>query len=256
MRLALFQMRIMKDPRINRKRVQRAFSKAKDRGADLLMLPEYWVTGFQPFRLKEEASLLSGGLFHELSEWACEYRLPVIGWGPRKTGQNIRNTALFIDEQGVIQGVYDKIHLFPSMGEDRYLEAGKCPTVVDTPWGRWGLAVCFDLRFPELFRKLTLEGAWLVAVPAFWPQPRLEHWRLLLRARAVENQCYIAGCNAASADNVRLGRSAVIGPMGEVLVEAGATEKLIVADIDPSRVQRAREPVAYLDCRRPDVFQQ
>lgn len=253
MRLALFQMRIREDPRINRKAVQRAFSRAKDRGADLLMLPEYWITGFHPFRLKEEAALLSGGLFQELSGWAREYRMPVIGWGPRKTREKIRNTALFIDEQGVIQGVYDKIHLFPLMGENRYLEAGERPAVIDTPWGRWGLAICFDLRFPELFRKLALEGAWLVAVPAFWPQPRLEHWRLLLRARAVENQLFIAGCNAASADNVRLGRSAVIGPGGEVLAEAGSTEKLIIAEIDPLRVTATRQAVSYLDCLRTDA---
>ena len=102
--------------------------------------------------------------------------------------------ALYSPE-GRLAASYSKIHLFRLMDEDQYLAAGTAGVLHELPWGCAGLAICYDLRFPELFRRYALEGARLLILPAAWPHPRRMHWRTLLRSRAIENQCFVAACN-------------------------------------------------------------
>jgi predicted amidohydrolase len=118
------------------------------------------------------------------------------------------------------------------------------------------LAICYDLRFPELFRGYALGGARLIVIPAQWPAPRIDHWRTLLRARAIENQCFVAGCNRVGTDpdNTFGGASAVIGPWGELLVEGGDQAALLVARITPAKVDEARRRIPVLSDRRPDRY--
>ena len=126
----------------------------------------------------------------------------------------------------------------------------------ELPWGCAGLAICYDLRFPELFRRYALEGARLMILPAAWPHPRRMHWRTLLRSRAIENQCFVAACNrVGTADDVSFfGSSAVIDPWGETLIEGGETEALLTVRIDLDTVEATRAKIPIFADRRPELY--
>jgi predicted amidohydrolase len=132
---------------------------------------------------------------------------------------------------------------------------GELPTF-DLPWGRVALAICYDLRFPEMWRRYADAGAQLVLIPAEWPVRRVEHWRLLLRARAVENQFYVVGCNRAGngADGEFGGHSAAVDPWARRVVEGGAEPGLFVARLDLDEVARSRRLFPFLADRKPEVY--
>jgi predicted amidohydrolase len=142
------------------------------------------------------------------------------------------------------------------MDEDKYLTAGDEGAIVGLPWGAAGLAVCYDLRFPELFRKYALEGANMVLLPAEWPAPRLAHWRTLLRARAIENQMFVIACNSVGVtEKVQFpGHSAIIDPWGNTIIEGAEDESLLTAEIDLEEVDKFRNKIPVFDDRRPDVY--
>jgi predicted amidohydrolase len=159
---------------------------------------------------------------------------------------------------GVLCGAYRKVHLFRLMDEEKYLAPGEECVNLDLPWGRTGLAICYDLRFPELFRTYALAGARLMLIPAEWPHPRREHWRTLLRARAIENQCFVAACNriGATGASTFFGASTVIDPWGETLVEAGEIETLLTVTIDTDLVESVRRRIPVFEDRRADLYGQ
>jgi predicted amidohydrolase len=142
------------------------------------------------------------------------------------------------------------------MGEVDTLASGDALPTFALPWGGTALAICYDLRFPELFRQYTTAGACLILVPAEWPVRRIEHWRVLLRARAVENQLFVAGCNRAGSDldGEFGGHSAAIDPWGTVLVEGGAEPGLSMHKLNLDEVTRIRRLFPFLDDRRTDLF--
>lgn len=256
MKLALFQYRMKKGAiEANVGRVRQALAEARDAGADLLLLPEFWALGWDLTRARELADAPGQGLFAQMSALAAEYGIGLLGTHACLTEKGVTNRAVLYGPDGVLLAHYDKMHLFGFMGEDAHITAGNAPVVADTPWGRLGLAVCFDLRFPELFRRLALDGAEAVLIPAYWPAPRLDHWQLLLRARAVENQIVVAGVNrSAEPGGLVFGYSAVIGPDGRPVVEAGEDEVLLMSDIDLSDVVRARQDFPALASRRSGYY--
>jgi predicted amidohydrolase len=142
------------------------------------------------------------------------------------------------------------------MGETEFMAPGNTLPTFHLPWGRVALAICYDLRFPELWRTYAYAGAQVVLIPAEWPSRRVEHWRLLLRARAVENQMLVVGCNRAGrdADGEFGGYSAAVDPWGRVLVEGGGEPGLFVATLDLDEVARARKQFPFLEDRRPGVY--
>jgi predicted amidohydrolase len=166
------------------------------------------------------------------------------------------NTAALFGPRGERIGAYRKIHLFAPLGEVEHMSPGQSLPTFDLPWGRTALAICYDLRFPELWRRYTDAGVQLILIPAEWPQVRIEHWQLLLRARAVENQIFVAGCNRAGrdSDGDYGGHSAVIDPWGRVLVEGGAEPGLFFATLDLKEVSRSRRRLPALGDRRPEVY--
>jgi predicted amidohydrolase len=166
------------------------------------------------------------------------------------------NTATLYGPDGERVGAYRKVHLFAPMGDREHMTAGDALPLFDLPWGRTALAVCYDLRFPEQWRQYTWAGARLIVIPAEWPVHRVEHWRLLLRARAVENQLFVAGCNrtGTDTDGEYGGHSAAVDPWGRVLVEGGAEPGLYVATLDLDEVERARGLFTFLEDRRPEVY--
>jgi predicted amidohydrolase len=142
------------------------------------------------------------------------------------------------------------------MGEDRFLAAGDQALVVPTSAGRLGIAICYDLRFPELFRKMALEGAEIVCLPAEWPKPRQEHWRTLLRARAMENQYFVVATNCCGIQGKFdfFGMSLLLSSRGEVLAEAGETDSELLATFDYQEMLDYREQIRCFNDRRPEIY--
>ncbi len=230
---------------------------AAAQGAVLLVLPELWSTGYDLERAAELASEPGSGMHAALAALAHEQQIAIVGSILTKRAAGVTNTATVYSATGDTLAWYDKLHLFGLMHEDRHLIAGSVPTVCDTPWGRTGLAICYDLRFPELFRQYMLQGAEVVIVPAEWPTARLEHWRVLVQARAIENQCFLVAVNRVGNDprNDFGGHSLVVDPWGQVLVEGDNRAALLFAQLDLALVADVRNRLRALHDRRSDVYE-
>ncbi len=236
---------------------QALVQEAARRGSDLIVFPELWTTGYDLSRASDLAeSLPDGPTSQLLSTWAREHNIWITGSLLLRGESGVFNAAPLFGPEGQIVGPYCKIHRFGPMEEDRWLEAGKTPGLFEMPWGRTGMAICYDLRFPELFRAYALAGATLVLLPSEWPHPRLAHWRTLMRARAIENQCFFVAVNRVGSDrnNTFCGHSAIIDPCGEVVVEAGESEALLTATIDLALADEVRSRMPVLSDRRPECY--
>ena len=230
---------------------------AAERGSDIVVFPELWSTGYDLENAAVHSVPIDEGVFARMSSLASEHNVHVLGsclslLGPGRFG----NTAVLFDTNGQMMGEYTKVHLFRLMNEHRYLTAGDHLTLVETKWGKVGLAICYDLRFPELFRAYAMSGAVAVFLMAEWPHPRLSHWQVLLRARAIENQMYMIACNrvGVSKDTRFFGHSCIVDPRGQVSVEAGEDEELLTAEINIEEVDRARTEIPVLADRKPAVY--
>ncbi len=213
----------------------------------LIVLPEMFATGFS-MNIDRIADQPDTEPF--LQALAKEYRSWVIGGTVTKApdGRGL-NQARVYDPDGVRLGHYDKIHPFSYSGEDRYYARGQSHQLFDLGGVRVCPLVCYDLRFPELFRKAALDGAELFAVIANWPEPRTAHWSTLLAARAIENQAFVIGVNRTGTDPKLSysGHSAVIDPLGKILAEADDRVGCITADLDRNTLLDWRKRFPALD---------
>lgn len=239
--------------------VPRAFEwieQASRSGSQLIVFPELWSCGYDLEHLESYANELKTGLWNELSQKAAACHIAIAGSLIEKDGSHFYNTSALFDSEGLVRGIYRKIHLFRTIDEDKFLTSGDLPVVADTPWGKTGLATCYDLRFPELFRLYAISGATLMILPAEWPTRRVDHWRTLIRARAIENQCIVVAVNAAGTykTDTYAGHSAIISSWGETIVEAGEEEFLITSEIDLSEVEITRKRIPVFEDRRPDLY--
>jgi len=232
-------------------------AQAAAQDAELLVFPELWNTGYA----LSQVSMLAESLWHgptsaELLSWANEFDMWIVGTMLERTAAGTFNSAALFGPAGQIVGPYRKIHRFGPMAEDRWLEAGCTPGIFDLPWGKTGVAICYDLRFPELFRSYAVAGARLILLPSEWPHPRLHHWRTLVQARAIENQCFVAAVNRVGHDqhNTFCGHSLLVGPWGEIIAEADETATLLVATIDLTKTEEARTRIPSLKDRRPECY--
>ncbi len=254
LRVALGQMKVTPGrPEVNLQRAERLVQEAAQAGARLLLLPELWLSGHDLERAEEHARSFAERWQEAWSALACRYRLFLAGSvvAPGGDGRPA-NVALVFSPEGKTVARYEKIHLFAPMGEGR-LAAGEDTPCFDLPWGRTALAVCYDLRFPELFRRYVELGAFFVLLMAAWPQARLDHWRTLLCARAIENQCFLLACNRAGRDPDGMtyaGHSAILDPWGNILREGGRKTDLLLADLDPEEVGHVRQAFPVLADRR------
>lgn len=226
-------------------------------GADLVLLPELWVSGYDLKHCEDYASQMGGGWFQRMASIAAENNI-YLGGSLIEAGEDgYYNTFALYDQQGKLITSYRKIHLFQLTGEEKYFRGGKRLVLADTRWGKWGLSICYDLRFPEIFRSYSVGGADLLLVVAVWPQRRIYHWSQLLIARAIENQCFIAGVNKVGESEGVIfgGGSAVIDPMGEVLVQGGDSEGFLITSIDLTEVPRIRHWMPVFEDRKPDIYQ-
>ena len=232
--------------------------------ADLVVLPELWAHGgFSYARWGQDAQRLDGHVVAELSAAArdagvylhggsiAEHAADGADLGPQ--GRGLWNTSVLFEPGGELTATYRKIHRFGfGEGEPVLMEAGTDVVTTAMLGETLGLATCYDLRFPELFRQLLDRGAGIFLVPAAWPKPRIEQWSLLGRARALENQCYMVQCNTAGSHGgvVMGGRSQVVAPDGVVLAQAGDDEEVLVVELDLARIPELRERFPVLADRR------
>jgi len=266
-RVAAIQMASGPNLGANLNEAGRLISRAVDNGAELLVLPEnFAIMGMQEQdKLKLREPFGSGPIQDFLAEqarkhgiWLVGGTLPIEADSPAR----VRATSLLFDEQGEVRGRYDKVHLFDvnlpenqeTYEESATTEAGSGTTVVDTPFGRLGLAVCYDLRFPELFRRMADQGVEVIAIPsAFTALTGKAHWEILVRARAIENLCYvIAAAQGGYHVNGREthGDSMIVDPWGVVLDRLPRGSGFVIADIDLDKVRNTRRTFPVLEHRK------
>ncbi len=246
-------------------RVERVAQLVRDqRGHDLVVLPELWAPGGFAYRQwAERAQPVDGPIGKAMSAAARDAGVmlhagsiverPADGeTGPE--GRGLWNTSLVYAADGSLAAAYRKIHRFGfGAGEPRLMDAGEDVVLVDLPGGaRAGLSTCYDLRFPELYRRQLDSGATVFVVPAAWPRARVRHWTLLAHARAVEDQCVVIACNTAGthAGTPMGGHSQVVDAKGEALAMAGEDEQVLSVDIDLAQVAEWREQFPVLRDRR------
>lgn len=231
-----------------------ALRRVNEQGARLAVLPEMWSCGYD-YRNLTELAMETPRVLDVLKQACRELQLVTVGSLPELAGGTIYNTAYVIDN-GEIVGSYRKLHLFSTMHEDQFLGSGDHSLVVETSIGRLGIAICYDLRFPELFRKLALEGAEVICLPAEWPKPRQEHWKTLLRARAIENQLFVVAANCCGLQGKLdfFGLSQIISPLGNILQLAAEEDTELVAQFDFNEMVKYREQIKILIDRRADIY--
>ncbi|GAB3687239.1 carbon-nitrogen family hydrolase [Salinarchaeum chitinilyticum] len=279
MKLALAQLAIEDgDVDGNVERAVDAIATAAADGADLVALPEIFNLGYFAFEAYERAAesiegptigalanaarehdvaVLAGTIVEDLAATAAETTVPT----PAESG--LANAAVLLDADGERQLVYRKHHLFGyDSAEAELLVPGERIETATVCGVEVGVTTCYDLRFPELYRELLDAGAELVLVPSAWPQPRLEHWQTLPRARAIENLCYVAAVNGAAVGRDErdgadgggpqlVGRSTVFDPWGTPIASSGPEATIVAARVEPDRIADVREEFPALDDRRP-----
>lgn len=261
--VSLVQMTVAQaEPEENLKKGERFIAEAARRGSDIICFPEMWTTGFG-WAYNTRAVRDSLKIVDRVAAMAKRHRLWVTGsmLAPSPDGRPA-NTAFLFGPDGAVAARYDKIHLFGAIGEDRHVAAGGAPAVADTPWGKAALAVCYDIRFPELFVSYALRGALMVFVPAAFPYPKLHHWKTLIRARAIEDQFFVIAANQVGAEDLDeagiqtyAGSSAIIDPWGEPVIEAGETEEgVFTATLDLHKAAEIRSRMHVLQDRRPELY--
>jgi predicted amidohydrolase len=223
--------------------------------ADFAVLPELWISGAFDLPLaREVAAPLDFPVLESIRAMAkaADTWVHAGSYAERLPDGRTFNTAALIGPDGEIVATYRKRHLFGfATGERTLITAGDALIVAETPLGHTGIATCYDLRFPEMFRDLVEAGAETFLVASGWPTPRIGHWDVLTRARAIEDQAWMVACNGVGshADITLGGHSIVIDPQGNVVAEAGDDETVLFADVEPGRAREWREAFPVLDDR-------
>lgn len=255
MQVALVQMDIvLGQPELNRQQVLELTTGLGQ--CDLILLPELWSTGYQLDQAQELAEEVTGPSGRLMQQLARSHRAYVGGSILGRRGDLVYNQFILFSPQGELLTTYEKVHLFGLMQEDQHLAPGQ--QLVTAPLGTEtaGLAICYDLRFPEMYRRYMQSGVTMLLLASEWPNPRLEHWRTLLRARAIENQFFVIACNRVGSDanNTFFGHSLVIDPWGEILAEGGEQPQLVTCQVDLELVPAARKRLPALQDRRPELY--
>ena len=238
----------------NLSHVTATLSRLAQEGVQLAVLPEMWSCGFA-YRELNQLAKRTPELVERLKALSADLCMTIVGSLPEPHGEKVFNTAYVVD-RGTVAGSYRKMHLFSLMGEDRHLDSGDSILLADTSVGKIGVMICYDLRFPELARRLAVDGADIIVVPGEWPKPREEHWRTLLRGRAIENQLFVVAANACGVIGKLdfFGSSLILGPKGEILAEGGYEECEPTALLDPAEMVQWRESITCFKDRRPDCY--
>ena len=267
-RVACVQMTSRTDKAANLETAERLVAQAASAGADVVVLPEKWNAIGDSALYHATAELLEGGeSVLAMSEWARRHGITLVGGSiaeQREGREKLSNTSLVFDPDGQIVALYRKIHLFDvEVGgvvyrESEAEEPGEEAVVAEAEDWKIGLSVCYDVRFPELYRILALEGAQLVTVPAHFTTPTgKDHWDVLLRARAIENQLYVAAAaqiGETLPGKPAYGRSVIVDPWGIVVAQAPDEETVISAELDRAHLEDIRAKLPSLANRQSNAY--
>jgi predicted amidohydrolase len=265
-RVAAVQLQSCADKHENIARAAQLVRRAAEDGARIIVLPEKWTGVGDPERLRALAEPLEdGAAMTAMRAWVAELGIALVGGSitELRPDGSLANTSVAFDADGREASIYRKVHMFDvEVGDRVYREsaaeqAGDEIVACDLAGWRTGLSICYDLRFPELFRVLVDAGARLVTVPAaFTLATGRDHWEVLVRARAIEDQCYVIAANQWGAPGGMpcCGRSMIVDPWGLVLAQAPDEDGVVVAELDPVRQDDVRARLPSLRHRRPDVY--
>jgi predicted amidohydrolase len=219
--------------------------------AGILVFPEMTLTGFT-MNASAMAENLDGETVVLFSGIAERYHTNVFAGVIEKDGKNYFNTLVHLDDNGKVKVKYRKIHPFSYSNEDKFYKRGEQVVITEMDGWKIGLSICYDLRFPELFRLYAKERVDLIINIANWPDTRIDHWRTLLKARAIENQCYVAGVNRVGKDPKLnySGYSSIFDPMGREVVSNKDEELILTAEIIKNYVKEVREKLPFLNDMR------
>lgn len=244
MEVASLQMGVVEDDKT--KAIDRAVESIRScRGADLIVLPELWNIGFMSFdHYYSQAETEDGPTLSAMQTMAREMEAYLhTGSFVLEENGTYYNASYFLSPQGEILGSYRKIHLYAYNSREKQLLApGREISVISTPLGVFGLATCFDLRFPELFRRMVDLGAEIFLVCSAWPYPRLEHWLMFNRVRAIENQCALISANAVGPNRgaTLVGHSMIVDAWGTIMASGGDEEVILRTSVGREKIHEAR----------------
>ena len=267
-KIAAIQMSTVADKMENVRTVKAYLEKIKDENPDFVILPEMFCCPYQTENFPIYAEKEGGPVWQQLSGYAKQYGIYLIGGSmPEKDAEgNVYNTSYIFDREGKQIGKHRKVHLFDidvkggqTFKESDTLTAGDSDTVFDTEFGKIGVMLCFDIRFPELSRMMVNDGAKVIFVPAaFNMTTGPAHWELSFRTRALDNQIYMVGCAPArdvSAGYISWGHSIVTDPWGRVTDMLDEKKGILLAELDMDYEEQVREELPLLKSRRKDIYQ-
>ena len=241
------------DIKANIKKVKELLGNTKNK-PDLIVLPELWTTGWDcPNFEKYSEKIEESQTYEFLKSIAIEYNSNVIGGSAilQKKDENIRNTSLIFDRKGNLLTTYDKFHLFSLRGESEasYLESGETPVIVKTDIGKIGISICYDIRFPEMFRLYAFNDVDIIVNMAAWPEPFKEEYVVLSRARAIENQTYFISASLTGKIDDKFnfaGNSMVVNYQGSILASLDREERVLECEIDLGEMKKYKEQMPIL----------
>lgn len=258
MKVSLIQMKILEKNKMKNVENGLRLLAQSASTSDVVVMPEIWTTGYSLGNLKEEATKIDSDLIRKIQVIAKNNCANIIaGSIPIIDNKgNVTNSSLTIDRNGEIIFQYDKIHLFGMFNEERFFKQGERIGIYKLDGIICGTAICYDLRFPEYFRYLALKGAKVIFVPAEWPKLRKEVWKLLLQARAVENQIFICAVNCAGQFKGErfAGCSMIVSPNGEILLKADNEEEVLSLDINFAEIEKVQSKINVLADSRMHLF--
>lgn len=258
MQVALAQLDVQfGNPDENYRQVEMAVTRAAEQAVDVIVLPEMWNTGYALTRLAAFADFEGERTEKLLSQLARKFKVNIVGGSVAVARDgNYYNEMLVLNRQGALISRYDKVHRFGLMAEDQYITAGATPNVFSIDDVSAMGVICYDIRFPEWLRRQASQGPQVIFVSAEWPTMRLAQWRILLQARAIENQAFVVAVNRVGSDpdNDFGGQSLVIDPLGKILAEAADHPQIMTAKLDLSQVKQVRGTMPVFADRRPELY--
>lgn len=265
-KIALCQMLGSMDKEESKSKAERMVAEAAGNGAQIVVLPEMWNTPYSNDYFRKYAEPADGPTVQFMSQLAEKYAIYLVGGSIAELDDNkVYNTSFSFDRTGELIGRHRKVHLFDIdvEGGIRFMESdtltpGNSTTVIETEYCKIGIAICYDVRFPEMSRNMALDGAKLIILPAaFNMTTGPAHWDLTMRARALDNQVYFAACAPArDMDGVyqSYGNSCIVSPWGDFVAHTDEKESIVYGDIDTERVDAVRQQLPLLQHRRKELY--
>ena len=262
-KIAVVQLKSSTDKNVNLQTALALIAEAKNRGADSIAFPEF-LMAFSPAsqsaaELTEIAESTDGPFIRSLRAAAKAAGISAIAtiYETAPVANRVYDSAVWIDAAGNIASVYRKLHLYDAFGfkeSDKFHPGDDIAALISHGECRFGMMICYDLRFPEMARMLTMEGANVLVAPSGWVQGdlKIEHWQTMIKARALENGCYVIA--PAQVGNIYIGHSMAVDPLGRTLVDLGEKEGLAIVELDVNLVRDTREKLPLLQNRRTDIY--